>query len=295
MSADSPFATRTLAAGAARLVLVPEAGGAIAAWRIGDQSMLYESGIAAAPDWNPLTMASFPLVPYSNRIADGCFLWDGLAHRLPPNKAGFAHPLHGVGWLRGWTVTQSSADQAVLRYEHDGDADWPWAFSAEQRFALAPAQLTVDLTVTNRSEATAPLAIGMHPYFDATGAHLQFTAAQMWLARADQLPVRAGTPDPSSDFAAGRAVAGRKRDNCYDGWDGRATIWWIDRPLALRIQSDLPCAVVYTSVDSDFFCFEPVPHSNNALNLGAAGRRMPVAAPGETIGARIVLDAWERT
>ncbi|HJS12665.1 aldose 1-epimerase [Sphingopyxis sp.] len=294
MSADRPFATRTLTAGPSRLTLVPEAGGAIAAWRIGDQPMFYESGIAAQPGWDPRATASFPLVPYSNRIGGGSFMWDGLARRLPPNMAGFVYPLHGVGWLRGWAVTESTDAHAVLRYEHRGDADWPWAFSAEQRFALAPEGLTVDLIVTNRSAGAVPLAIGMHPYFDAAKAHLQFTAEQMWLAGADQLPLRAIASDTATDFAAGRAIAGCESDNCYDGWDGRAAIWWDDRPLGLTILSDLSCAVVYTPADARFFCFEPVPHGNNALNLGGAGQPMPVAAPGETIRARIAFDAWER-
>lgn len=294
MSAEWPYPTLRLAAGSSQLTLVPEAGGAIVAWRIGAQSMFYESGAGAGPEWNPLAMASFPLVPYSNRIGGGSFIWDGAVHLLPPNRTGFVHPLHGVGWLRGWQIAACGDDVAVLRHEHRGDADWPWAFSAEQRFTLAPAGLTVDLTVTNRSTDVAPLAIGMHPYFDAAGAHLQFAAEQIWLADADQLPVRAMAPAATSDFAAGRAVVGCELDNCYDGWDGRATIWWDDRPLAMSILSDLPCAVVYTPANADFFCFEPVPHSNNALNLGGAGRQMPTAAPGETIGARVAFDIWER-
>ena len=293
MSTAQPFAMLQLTAGASRLTLVPEAGGAIAAWRIGDQSMFHEADIAAAPGWDPLAMANFPLVPYSNRIAGGTFLWDGVAHRLPPNRAGFACPLHGVGWLRAWAVEDGGDAFAVLRYEHRGDADWPWVFEAEQRFVLTPEGLTVDLAVTNRSAAAVPLAIGMHPYFDAAGAHLQFAARQIWRADADQLPVDAVAPDPTSDFAAGRAVANSLLDNGYDGWDGRAAIWWDDRPLGLTILSDMPCAVVYTPADAGFFCFEPVPHSNNALNLGGAGQPMPVVAPGETIEARVAFGAWE--
>ena len=294
MSADRPFATRTLTAGASRLTLVPEAGGAIAAWRVGDQRMFYETDIAAAPEWDPLAMASFPLVPYSNRIGGGSFVWNGVAHRLPPNRTGFAYPLHGVGWLRAWQIEACGDAFAVLRYEHRGDADWPWSFSAEQRFLLVPEGLMVDLAVTNRSAAAAPLATGMHPYFDASGAHLQFAAERIWHAGADQLPVHAAVPDATSDFAAGRMVADGVLDNGYDGWDGRAAIWWDERPLGLTILSDLTCAVVYTPVDGGFFCFEPVAHSNNALNLGEAGQPMPVAAPGETIRASVAFELWER-
>lgn len=294
MSDARPFATLQLTAGPSRLTLVPEAGGAIAAWRIGSQPMFHETGIAAAPGWDPLAMASFPLVPYSNRIAGGAFVWEGITHRLPPNRAGFAHPLHGVGWLRPWTVAECGDAHAVLRYEHRGDADWPWTFCAEQRFELSPTGLTVDLAATHLGTIDAPLAIGMHPYFDAAGAHLQFAAERFWHTGADRLPERATSPDVAADFAAGRAVAGHELDNGYDGWDGRAAIWWDNRPLGLATLSDLSCAVVYTPADTGFFCFEPVPHSNNALNLGGEAQAMPVVAPGETFSAHVRFDVVPR-
>ncbi len=294
MSAAQRFKRLTLTAGSSRLTLVPAAGGAVMGWRICDQPMFYETGIAAAAGWDPLATACFPLVPYSNRIGGGGFLWDGAAQKLRPNRPGFAHALHGVGWLREWAVTECCDAFAAVQYHHDSDADWPWPFLAEQRFALSPDGLTIDLAVTNLGAADAPLAIGIHPYFCAAGAHLQFAAEQIWQAGADQLPVRAVPPDPTNDFAAGRAVANTRLDNGYDSWDGCAAIWWDDRPMRLNIRSDMPCAVVYTPADAGFFCFEPVPHSNNALNLGKAGFAMPVAGPAETITARVAFEAWER-
>ena len=102
MSADRPFATRTLTAGASRLTLVPEAGGAIAAWRVGDQRMFYETDIAAAPEWDPLAMASFPLVPYSNRIGGGWYFATQTARVLgtgaltPEEGAALLAPAHAA-------------------------------------------------------------------------------------------------------------------------------------------------------------------------------------------------------
>jgi len=63
----------------------------------------------------------------------------------------------------------------------------------------------------------------------------------------------------------------------------------VDREYALEIDSDLPHAVVYTPADEDYFCFEPVPHINNALNR--ADGDMPIIAPGDSYTASITFRA----
>ena len=49
-----------------------------------------------APDGadDPLAMASFPLVPYANRIAQGRFAFDGADHQLPRNFGDHPHSIH---------------------------------------------------------------------------------------------------------------------------------------------------------------------------------------------------------
>lgn len=290
----APFQTLRLTSGLARLTLVPEAGGAIASWRVGEQAMLHEARAAAGPVWDPLDMASFPLVPFSNRIGDGAFVWGGADYRLPPSTLPDRHSIHGVGWRQAWGVVEVAGDRALLRHEHQADGDWPWRYVAEQRFRLTQDRLEVTMTATNDADCAVPLAFGMHPYFDAAGAHLKFAASQIWRSGADILPERAEAPRADSDFSDGQAVAATNLDNGYDGWDGHAAIWWEDRALALRMTSDLPCAVVYTPPSSGFFCFEPVPHSNNALNLAGERQAMPVVAPGETFCAVVRFDVAVR-
>lgn len=294
MSEGGPFETLTLASGDARLVLVPEAGGAIASWRVDGQPMVHESGVAPGPGWEPLALASFPLVPFSNRIGGGEFWWDDARHSLPPSMLPDRHSIHGVGWRRAWQVVEAAPDRALLRLDHQGDAHWPWPFVAEQRFLLTASGLDVAMTATSRADIAVPLAIGMHPYFDAAGAQLDFAAERIWRAAHDGLPTRAVPPGPGEDFHGGLAVAATALDNGYDGWTGLAAIAWEGRRLELWITSDLPCAVVYTPPGAPYFCFEPVPHSNNALNLGGRGQAMPIAAPGETIAARVRFDTHLR-
>ncbi|MGH1559503.1 hypothetical protein ACRAWD_21235 [Caulobacter segnis] len=83
-----------------------------------------------------LLTASFPLVPFCNRIPNGRFVFEGREVVLPPNLAGHPHALHGQGWRAGWTVDKAEGNEAVLSYAHAPDA-WPWAYRAEQRFVLS--------------------------------------------------------------------------------------------------------------------------------------------------------------
>ena len=89
-----------LRAGALRIALRPDLGGCIAG--------LWHHGVAVLRSTEPEALAivrraaSYPLLPYSNRIAQGRFAWQGRPYRLALNFDDSPHPLHGVGWLSRW-------------------------------------------------------------------------------------------------------------------------------------------------------------------------------------------------
>jgi aldose 1-epimerase len=57
----------------------------------------------------------------------------------------------------------------------------------------------------------------------------------------------------------------------------------------LQITSSLSNAVLYTPTGADFFCFEPVPNINNALNR--ADCAMPAIEPGSAFEGHIRFTA----
>lgn len=227
---------------------------------------------------DPLGMASFPLVPFSNRIADARFDWVGQTHVMTPNFAPEPHAIHGIGWTSQWTVREACDSRVVLTLDHHGDARWPFAFSAEQVIALTPDTLMVTLSAQNREAFDTPLACGHHPYFPAAGARLQFAAERRWPPDARMLP---GDPVEIADREVNFAVAERALDCAFSGWDGVATIAWPD--AALRIESEVDHAVAYTPAGAPHFCFEPVAHLPNALSV--------IVAPGATHRATMRLIA----
>lgn len=280
-----------LHAGDATCEIWPEAGGSIGRWAIGGQEMLRRASSEATGQAPPLGMATFPLIPYSNRIGQAAFTWHDKRYQLKANFPPELHAIHGTGWTTPWVAEQVDNDAIVLRLIHSPDAQWPWAFDAEQHIRLTGNALSLHLSAQNLSDGPVPLAFGHHPYFDSAGATLSFAASTVWQTGDNGLPAFPEAPRGQFDFTNGEPVAGRALDNGYAGWDGTAHIQWQGRPLTLNIEADMAAAVVYVPQGGDSFCFEPVPHIVNALNLPGHCPQMPVVAPGASFETQISFTA----
>jgi aldose 1-epimerase len=281
----------TLRVGNAVCEILPGLGGSIARWAICEQEIFRRATPESIERRDPLGMATFPLVPYSNRIGGGRFNWAGQSHHIGLNFPPEPHALHGTGWTGIWACERLSETSVLLRFAQEANCHWPWAFEAEQRILLEADCLSLQLSARNLSGSDAPLAFGHHPYFDSEGATLVFSAAELWTTGADGLPENPTPPAGQFDFATAQPVQGRALDNGYAGWDGKAYVSWADRPLALDIEADMTAAVVYVPEGGKAFCFEPVPHIINALNLPNHGPQMPVVRSGATFQAEVKFTA----
>ena len=93
-------------------------------------------------------MGCFPLVPFSNRIADGRFCWANQSYQLPLNAPPEPHAHHGIGWQSPWEVTETAGHKTVLLLESYDLDKWPWPFRVQQEIELGPDRLAIDLTLT---------------------------------------------------------------------------------------------------------------------------------------------------
>jgi aldose 1-epimerase len=249
-----------LRAGELRLGLRPDLGGCLAGLWCGELPVLVSAEPATLTASRP--SASYPLVPYSNRLGYCRFRWHGAEFSTQPNFAGSPHSVHGMGWLRPWTVVSHSPTQATLSLDHPGDADWPFAFRAEQRFELSPESLSMHLAITNTDVRLAPVGLGWHPYFPKRSrSRLHAELSDRWESDpATQLPTRR-VPQPGIDGD----IAHLDFDHCFEGWRGAARVR--DEKLSLKITSSLPYLVVYTPQTKPYFCVEPVSHVSNAIHM----------------------------
>ncbi len=249
----------TLRAGALRCELKPELGGCIAGLWLDDLPVLQST--PAAQLHSVRLAASYPLVPFSNRLAHAVLHWNGTAHPLVKNWPPDPHTIHGVGWERPWTVLQESESMALLGYRHRADNAWPFDFETSQAFRLDAQGLEMTMSITNQSDHAAPVGLGWHPFFvKRPGSHVHFATEGRWDMGPDLLPShRAAHAGLDTDTTA-LAV-----DHCFDGWTGPATLR--DAQMTVQISSTLQHLVVYTLPSRSDIAIEPVSHANNALNM----------------------------
>jgi aldose 1-epimerase len=232
---------------------------------------------------SPLEMASFPLVPFCNRIAGGTFRWEGETYHLPPNHAGDAFPLHGYGWYGRWRTV--AVDDAALDLAWDDPGTpWPWACAARQRYGLTPDALVVTLSLENRSSTPMPAGLGHHPYFPRRAStRLTARLPTLWAPDAHLIPT-GPVPNPRADaFARGLAVESLRVDEGYTGWDGRAVIEQPDDGLRIELLGAPDEAFHLYVPDAPYFCAEAVTNQPNAINDPRAVAPMVALAPGATL------------
>jgi len=230
---------------------------------------------------------SFPLVPFSNRIRDGRFSWNGQEHRLAVSGQHAPHAIHGHGRNRPWTVEHRTDAGIVLSYIHTG-GDWPFAYKACQHIAIDGDALVIGMALENIGDESMPGGLGHHPYLPwRSGPVLSTGFGNVWPATDGVLPSGPETLPETLDFTLGRALP-RGLDTGFGGWSGRAGIHWPGEGLALDIDCSaaLGHVIIFTPPGADFFCFEPVTHAIDALNLSARGvpeTGQISVAPGESL------------
>jgi aldose 1-epimerase len=246
-------------------------GGSIARFDLagpeGRIALLRGSG-GAPPDI--LRAASFPLVPYVNRIRGGRFEFRGREIRIEPNMAGDPSPLHGQGWLSSWGVESRSEAEAELAFRHEA-GEWPWAYEARQAFSLDQGGLGLRLSCRNLSEEPMPCGLGQHPYFPCTAETVIETGvSHVWTIDDQVLPVEK-LPATGRYALSERKICGQGLDHGFSGWSGRARIRTQSAPFEIILSS--PQAnffQIYSPPEGGLFVAEPVSHANCAMNAPEA-------------------------
>jgi aldose 1-epimerase len=287
----------SLHAGDTTLELAPAIGGAIAAYYSIHEGARFDwlrpASTAALEARLPVGMASYPLIPFCNRIRHGRFTIRDRGVALPLNVAE-PHVLHGFAWQRAWQCTAESTSEATLRMEHAG-GDWPWPFVAEQTYRLEGNALHVEMKVINRSDEAMPIGIGHHPYvLHRPGTRLQVDVESMWEGDDEVMPTQLSQPSFLDDLRRGTLLAPIVRDNNFIGWQHSARVEWPQEQMQMTLMAESPLDffVLYSPDDKDHFCIEGVSNCTDWLNL----RHLPLAqigghvlAPGEALRARFSL------
>lgn len=248
----------------------------------------------------PLAAANFHMLPYSNRIKDGKFDFQGQSITL---ENGENHAIHGPLRKLPWRVTRHDNDALTCEFhstDHPG-INWPWAISARLEQKIAGNLLSSHITLTNESDTDMPAGFGWHPYFVqvVNGSEPTLTLPVDGVfpdAAGDCLPDGEAVPLPESlDFRQPRKLdADQRIDCCLSGLHGTCEIDWQDGGIKLLMQSsDLCRYLVLFNPDMPHFAVEPVTNANDAFNLSTRGIESgtQVLKPGESLHASMNLVA----
>ena len=96
----SGAATIALEAGDLAVAIAPALGGAIAGFRHNDFHLMRPTSPEVLAQGTVRLTGSYPLIPYSNRVAQGRFTHEGTEHRLALNFGDHPHDIHGNAWQR---------------------------------------------------------------------------------------------------------------------------------------------------------------------------------------------------
>lgn len=225
-----------------------------------------------------LDQCNFLLLPYSNRIRDGKFHFEGKDYQL---KNAARHAIHGVVRKLPWVVNTVDAQHitATLNTTDHNEVNWPWPFLAQTELRVSENQLISTLRIQNLGDSAMPVGGGWHPYFVR---HIQKAAPHL------SLPVTGVYPDTDGDclptggpealpealsFVSNVALPENQRiDHCFAGLSGPMSITWPDAALTLTLSysKQMTHAILYNPAEA-YFALEPVSHANDAVNLAQQG------------------------
>ena len=282
----------SLSSGDFSAALSPAAGGSLLYWRHGNDDLTRPALEDAVARKAADETSMFPLVPYSNRIRGGYFIYWGIRRSVPKNHPVVADPLHGEGWQKQWEVVH-------LAFEHNGKSGFPFAYEAEQDFMLKDNQLIVSLTLTNKGGIPMPCGLGWHPFFPKDDdTVVRFKTKNVWAHESAPPRERPMKTPPEWQFDKGLKISELELATCFGGFDGKAELIWPSRgrKINMTAYSDFGHVVVWSPAGENFFCVEPVTYATDAFNLasrGVAGTGIKTLDPEESLTETMTLAVSE--
>ncbi|WP_413166925.1 aldose epimerase [Capilliphycus salinus ALCB114379] len=264
----------------AKVSVVPERGGIITTWRIGETEIFYlDTERFADPSLS--VRGGVPLLfPICGNLANDSYTLNGETYQL--KQHGFARNLP-------WEVTEQSTENGAsltvsLKSNEQTRAVYPFDFELNYIYTLRGNCLELRYRHTNLSGEPMPFATGIHPYFIATDKQqlvFDLPSTQFQAKDDDKIQTFSGEFDFEQDeidvaffnLSKPSAVVTDPSRNL------KLTFNWDERYSTL---------VFWTIKGKEFYCLEPWSSPRNALNTGES---LMKAEPGETVETFVTITA----
>lgn len=248
----------------------------------------------------PLPAASFHMLPYSNRIRDGLFEFQGRKVQLDGAKA---HAIHGALRKLPWSITEQTESSLICQTQTNDhtEINWPWPIAARIEQSIEDDLLRSTIRLTNQGDTDMPAGFGWHPYFvrEVNGSEATLTLPVDGIFPdkvGDCLPDGPAIELPDShDFRKPRLLdAAQRIDCCLSGLSDQCEIDWQDGGIKISMKASENCRyLVLFNPDMPHFAIEPVTNANDAFNLTTEGIESgtQILTPGQTLEATMSLRA----
>lgn len=268
-----------LQSGNATARLLPAAGGRISALRLqaaGSDNAIDVLHPYPEDFFDPLRWGKggiYPLMPYSNRIAQARVRVDGADVALAPHPDALPHTLHGNAHALPWKLESQGADHAVMALDSAACPAWPWHYTARIELQLSPTTLSATLSIRNADQSLMPAGLGLHPYFrHQHDAAVGYRPGAIWPPTPEFIAVASRAPEPEEFHMPARALRAGGLTDYIGGWDGKASVE-LPEGEVLDIDADpvFSHLVVHRPDALTYLCLEPVSHVADGFNLAARG------------------------
>ena len=260
------------------------------------------------PDANPpFKFGSYMMAPWSNRIVQGVFKFQGKRYQLRRNFPDDT-AIHGDVRSRPWTVQVATQEKfgATLDSRQFPDFNYPFALKFKHTLELSGGRLRMALFIENTDRTSAPVGLGFHPFFKRRlsskdkDVMVLLPAGQVY---PDEKCIPTGPAAPvfgEMDLRYRRFLGNPNLDHCFTALNGRLIrLIYPGSQMEVHYQIDsiFSHVVIYAPNESsgkakDFVAVEPVTHVNNGFNFytqGWKGTGIKILEPGELWGGTCEL------
>lgn len=230
------------------------------------------------------------LIPWPNRIAKGCYLYEKKEYQLPINEHSSQAAIHGFLAWRDWQVTEYTTAAVTLTAFLPPSYGYPFALMSQVIYSLdAETGLSIEIISRNTGDKQAPYGAGIHPYLTCNlapvdGYMLQIPASHLFAVDAQSNPTTLhSTREMDFDYSALKRIGNKKIDHTFktEGQEWEVNIVDPKQGLSVSLQSNQPWLQIYSGekLNRKGLAVEPMSCPPNAFNSGIG---LSILRPGQS-------------
>jgi aldose 1-epimerase len=245
--------------------------------------------------------SSYNLIPFSNRVKNMQFEWDGKKYYLKPTPAVDAdNAIHGAVIDFPFNVEKVTESSVHLTFNSKKwcGVNFPWHFKASVEYKVKHNHLTIHLGLKNTDTVKFPAGFGIHPYFLKTIlgnlVTLQYNNPE-YFELDNCIPITGFPVKTPSNIYFGKQGKALTDDIVLDN------VFYNKTPLnavfdykkfKIKVTADaiFKYSIIYTPpAPENTFAFEPVTNNNDGFNLqnNRIDAGVFVIEPGKEISGKI--------